>query len=163
LVTSTLAQGSGVGSVQELRLGTGLAPAPGRGSAGLGLLGQALGFGALFLGLPPIVSVRFFDLAFPPALAPAQFLLSDGLRALAAPGASTAPHGLAPTPERTPMPAPDSGLRGIATSQAGFVATGLLAVLFFTFLTAPRLGRKLQAPTVSWRPRGFISPIELPG
>ena len=149
-------------------IGSTAPPAPRTGTApvgGLALIAEALGFGAMF-GLPTIVSIRFTDILLPgPAI---QFLTSYGLQL---PGGLTlfdssravGDGATQPTPDRTPIPAPDALLHAVAGAQASLTLGGLLAVLFLTLLTAPYMGRQLRVPATSWWSPGYVSPVELPG
>jgi hypothetical protein len=140
-------------------------PRTGTTASGLALVAQALGFGAMF-GLPTIVSIQFTDLLLSGTAI--QILTSYGLHL---PGGLTGFDSswtvgdgpTPPTPDRTPIPAPDALLHAVAGGQASLLLGGLLAVLFLTLLTAPYMGRQLRIPATSWWSPGYVSPIELPG
>ena len=152
--------GDAIGSTAPpaVRIGTSAA-------SGLALVAEALGFGAMF-GLPTIVSIRFTDILLPgPAI---QFLTSFGLQLPASltlfdSSRSVGDGATQPTPDRTPIPAPDALLHAVAGAQASLMLGGLLAVLFLTLLTAPHMGRQLRVPATSWWSPGYVSPVELPG
>jgi hypothetical protein len=125
----------------------------------------AIGFAAFF-GLAPTILVRITDLPFP---FDGTLLAPFGLQPLASPAllsgvTRTAGEVSAPmSPDRTPIPAPNSIFHAVAQGQGGFALGGLLAVLFFTLLTAPPMGRQLRVPATSWWSPGYVSRLELPG
>ena len=134
-------------------------------AGGLALVAEALGFAAMF-GLPTIVSIRFTDILLSgPAI---QFLTSYGLQLPASltsfDSSRTVGDGATqPSPDRTPIPAPDALLHAVVGAQASLMVGGLLAVLFLMLLTAPHMGRQLRVPATSWWSPGYVSPVELPG